>query len=1147
MNDHEKENDPKLRPWIEPELEARIVALVLGEASDFEREQLESLIAEDADLAAYRERIAGVHGQIKKLADGHQTNDESPQLPAAMQAELRAAFSGEAAVPDPSLDEIPVAEASFHFHWRKVLAIAAAVALMAIIGSMTMPSYNRIVSTEKTARPPQYEEAADAADAYNYLAFEATESAPTPLAESTAEASDRGRRALLAMTDSEDSSISKRETTNFSSSPQPASAKSDGDTSTLAGGEGYAQVGHGGYRQEIGSSFVELSVSTSGEASSDNRVAELREEQLLPQLAAPSDKPQQQRMENSGTGPGGADDGAVIGKAGEGNLHSLFKRQSEDAGVDAVKMPQIIAGGGNAAINPRFRGEELERLGRPLQELEESLGERALEGAPQRTALKRDVVAKPELKQLEDLSVAGDAAMISGTRVADESVLMPQAAEELVRLPEMIDAKGGSARGQISVGGSFQGRDSPLSANENYSRETPRASGDIDRTLERLETADGDMTDLFAISSLDAEPEVIQFDGFINHGGSMRAIDQVKRKKDSNEGLANPITAGLRSGSYAVTDDSIDGLIASQPFDDESSKSNVNSHASGTTWDSPRAVDSDQGAIFPMTPASPTDFKTRSVAVTDVLASSRGPAIDASDPAVVFDGGAKPLVRNAGAAELSLIRDWKSSQDNKEIKVVREYAYPADYDAPEIETARIAPVEAKPAATAPVGLDETITSTEPFSTFSLHVSDVSFKLAQAALARGEWPEAERIRVEEFVNAFDYGDPLPSLSEKVSCRMEQMIHPFLQQRNLLLISMRTAAAGRSGSTPLNLTLLLDNSGSMERHDRHETVSRAFDLLTAQLQPNDKATLIGFAHTPRLIADQVSGEKRQQLLQAMVETPSEGGTNLEEALDLAFEKARDQKTEGAQNRIILLTDGAANLGDADPDSLAKTVHEMRAAGIAFDAAGIGADGLNDEILEALTRKGDGRYYLLDRPEDADEGFARQIAGALRPAAMNVKVQIEFNPDRVASYKLLGFEKHRLNKEDFRDDSVDAAEIAAEEAGVAVYQFEPLAGGSGDVGTAFLRFRDMSSGEMVEKSWPITYAADTPRPDRADPSVQIASVAALFAAKLKGDALGASVNYGDLKQILSTLPAHFTGLERVQQLQQMIEQAGNLEGGQ
>lgn len=443
-------------------------------------------------------------------------------------------------------------------------------------------------------------------------------------------------------------------------------------------------------------------------------------------------------------------------------------------------------------------------------------------------------------------------------------------------------------------------------------------------------------------------------------------------------------------------------------------------------------------------------------------------------------------------------------------------------------------------STPPTGLNEKNADDEAFSTFSLHVSDVSFKLAQAALSKGEWPDASKIRIEEFVNAFDYGDPMPNQNEKVASQMEQSIHPFLQQRNLLRVSMRTAAAGRSANTPLRLTFLLDNSGSMERSDRRETVQRAFALLAQQLQPMDQVTLISFARQPRLLADKVSGSKSKQLVQLVSNIPSEGGTNLEAALQLAFEKAREQQVDNAQNRIIMLTDGAANLGNANPENLSKMIESMRDAGIAFDAAGIGADGLNDEILEALTRKGDGRYYLLDQPEDADEGFARQIAGALRPAAKNVKVQVEFNPKRVGKYKLLGFEKHRLKKEDFRNDKVDAAEMAAAEAGVALYQFEAKPDGEGDVGSVSVRFRDMSTGQMVENRWPIPYQADAPRIDQAAPSLQIASSAALLAAKLKGGPLAASVDLKTLSNLINGLPERHRSSKRIQQLQQMINVA-------
>jgi hypothetical protein len=218
-------------------------------------------------------------------------------------------------------------------------------------------------------------------------------------------------------------------------------------------------------------------------------------------------------------------------------------------------------------------------------------------------------------------------------------------------------------------------------------------------------------------------------------------------------------------------------------------------------------------------------------------------------------------------------------------------------------------------------------------------------------------------------------------------------------------------------------------------------------------------------------------------------------------------------------------------------------MRAAGIAFDAAGISADGLNDEVLEALTRKGDGRYYLMDSGEEADDNFAQQIAGALRPSASNVKVQVEFNPKRVGQYKLLGFEKHLLKQEDFRNDAVDAAEMAAAEAGVALYQFEAKPDGEGDVGSVSVRFKDLATGQMVEHRWPIPYEPNAARLEESAVSLRIATSAAFLAAKLKGEALGETVDLQTLSQLIDGLPSPIQSHTRIQQLKLMIEQARQL----
>lgn len=441
-------------------------------------------------------------------------------------------------------------------------------------------------------------------------------------------------------------------------------------------------------------------------------------------------------------------------------------------------------------------------------------------------------------------------------------------------------------------------------------------------------------------------------------------------------------------------------------------------------------------------------------------------------------------------------------------------------------------------------LDELSAARDPFSTFSLHVSDVSFKLAAAALAAGQLPDPSTIRIEEFVNAFDYFDPLPTNDERVACQIEQAIHPFMLQRNVLRISLRTAATGRPENIPLRLTLLLDNSGSMERVDRKQTVRRAFESLAAQVNPNDQVTLISFANQPRLLAERFSGSQVADLVQLVENLPSEGGTNLEAALKLAMEKASEgitpENAAGLQNRIVLMTDGAVNLGDANPGSLSQLVSQMRDAGIAFDAAGISAHELNDGVLEALTRQGDGRYYLLDSAEDASAGFANQIAGALRPAAKNVKVQVEFNPDRVGQYKLLGFEKHLLKQEDFRNDKVDAAEMAAAEAGVAIYQFEAKPDGRGDIGSVSVRFQDLATGTMIERRWPIPYEPRAARIHQSSPPLRLATTAAMFAAKLRGDALGESVELASLADLLTTLPTNLEAAPRVRQLQTMINAA-------
>lgn len=402
-------------------------------------------------------------------------------------------------------------------------------------------------------------------------------------------------------------------------------------------------------------------------------------------------------------------------------------------------------------------------------------------------------------------------------------------------------------------------------------------------------------------------------------------------------------------------------------------------------------------------------------------------------------------------------------------------------------------------------------SEDPYSTFSLNISDASFKIAQAALSKGERPDPAGIKVEQFYNAVDYGDPAPAADEPVAVNIEQSAHPVIPGRNLVRVALKTAAAGRSAAQPLRLTLLVDQSGSMSREDRRAAMNKALAGLSGLVTANDAVSIVGFSRTPRLLADGLTGENAGKLADFVNLEASEGGTNLEEAIKLAGEIAERHKLGGAQNRIVLFTDGAANLGNADPVKLAEKVKGLRQKGIAFDIAGIAAEDLNDDLLGELARNGNGRYYIVGK--GGDDNFAKQLAGAFRPAAENVKVQVRFNPERVGRYKLIGFEKDRLKTEDFRNDAVDAAELAAEEAGTAIYQVEPLPDGKGEIGEVSVRFRDTAADQMVERTWTIRHDSAAPAFDRATPSMQLATLAMLAAEKLKGGPLAEAIDFKEL----------------------------------
>jgi Mg-chelatase subunit ChlD len=494
------------------------------------------------------------------------------------------------------------------------------------------------------------------------------------------------------------------------------------------------------------------------------------------------------------------------------------------------------------------------------------------------------------------------------------------------------------------------------------------------------------------------------------------------------------------------------------------------------------------------------------------------------------------------------------SIDSAKILIVRDYAENVTRMMEELRNIGAIPPQdsatkdaalPKPAAAAGIPQPEVLAAENPFSTFSLNVSDVSFKLAAASLEKGALPEAATVRTEEFINAFDYHDPEPLGSAPIAFAWDRARYPFAHDRDLVRFSVKTAASGREPGRPLNLVLLLDNSGSMERADRLQIRQECLRVLASQLQTNDRVSVVAFARTPQLWVDGLTGAQGTELPQRVGGLTPQGGTNLEEAMNLAYRTAlRHFMAEGV-NRVVLLTDGAANLGDVAPESLKKKVEAHRQQGIALDCFGIGWEGYNDDLLEVLSRNGDGRYGFVNTPEAASSEFAGQLAGALKVAASDVKVQVEFNPRRVTAYRQMGYAKHQLKKEQFRDNTVDAAEIGAAEAGNALYVVQVNPRGEGPLGTVRVRFKVPGTGDYREHEWAVPYDGAAKPLEQAAFPMRLATTAAAFSEWLVTSPYAAEVAPDRLLTYLSGVPESCPADPRPKKLEWMIRQAKSVAG--
>ncbi len=326
------------------------------------------------------------------------------------------------------------------------------------------------------------------------------------------------------------------------------------------------------------------------------------------------------------------------------------------------------------------------------------------------------------------------------------------------------------------------------------------------------------------------------------------------------------------------------------------------------------------------------------------------------------------------------------------------------------------------------------------STFGVDVDTASYSIVRNFLNHNTLPNPDAVRLEEMVNYFPYRDAAPEGNDPFAVRVEMADCPWQPKHRLVRVALKAKPIDNSKRPPSNLVFLIDVSGSMNEPNKLPLVKAAMKLLVDQLGENDRVALVVYAGTTGLVLDSTNASKKDVILKALDNLGAGGSTNGGAGIQQAYDVAvRNFITKGT-NRVILCTDGDWNVGTTSTEALIKLIEEKRKTGVFLSVFGFGMGNLRDEMMVQLAGKGNGNYAYIDTISEAKKALVEQLSGTLVTVAKDVKIQIEFNPAKVAAYRLLGYEKRKLATQDFHNDKKDAGEIGAGHVVTALYELVP-----------------------------------------------------------------------------------------------------------
>ena len=377
----------------------------------------------------------------------------------------------------------------------------------------------------------------------------------------------------------------------------------------------------------------------------------------------------------------------------------------------------------------------------------------------------------------------------------------------------------------------------------------------------------------------------------------------------------------------------------------------------------------------------------------------------------------------------------------------------------------------------------------PLSTFSIDVDTASYSNARRFINSSQLPPVDAVRIEEFINYFTYDYPQPQGQHPFAITTELSSAPWNPDHQLVHIGIQGQQVDKEALPDSNLVFLLDVSGSMNEANKLPLLKQGFRLLVEQLTERDQVAIVVYAGAAGLVLPSTPGDEKATILSAIDRLEAGGSTAGGAGIRLAYQQAKENFIAGGNNRVILATDGDFNVGTSSDSELVRLIEQYRDDGIFLSTLGFGSGNYKDSKMEQLTNKGNGNYAYIDTIREAEKVLVSEMAGTLLTIAKDVKIQIEFNPTKVAAYRLIGYENRLLAKEDFVDDSKDAGELGAGHTVTALYELIPVSADEQARPTAALKYQESAISTQANSNELMTVKFRYKQPDGSQ-SIEIVS---------------------------------------------------------